>query len=135
MNMPERCPCCSQPLRVTGLTCPECATKIEGTFDPCPVCSLRTEDRALLLLFLQARGNARRTGRGLGVSYPTARARLDRLWSRLGGPDAAGPGASGTARETQSPAMEVLAQLGQGGLGVEDAVLLLRNRRRPSDVD
>jgi hypothetical protein len=121
--MPEHCPACVSRLQVTSLACPQCATRIEGTFDVCPVCSLEGDERALLELFLRFRGNAKEVERMLGVSYPTVRARLDRLWSRLNLP-------SPDAESAERSAMEILAKLREGTLGVAQAIALLRGRGR-----
>ena len=58
-------------------------------FEACEFCSLENEDRAMLLVFLKSRGNMKELERHLGVSYPTARARFERLLGSLGleGPD------------------------------------------------
>jgi hypothetical protein len=122
--MPDHCPACAARLQVTSLTCPSCATRIEGTFESCPLCSLDGDDRALLELFLRARGNAKEVERALGVSYPTVRARLERLWTRLDLGDAS-PAA------TDRPAMAILADLRAGKISVPEALEALRRRGRP----
>jgi hypothetical protein len=124
MRMPERCPACAGRLHVTSLACPQCATRIEGTYQVCPVCSLEADDRALLELFLRVRGNAKEAERMLGVSYPTVRARLDRLWSRL-------DLAPQDPELVERSAMEILARLRGGSIGVAQAITLLRSRGRP----
>lgn len=121
--MPHRCPACAEQLQVVSLACPQCAIRIEGAFHLCPVCSLEADDRALLELFLRVRGNAKEVERMLGVSYPTVRARLDRLWSHLTLPSPR-PGAE------ERSSMEILAQLRQGNIGVAQAIGLLRSRGR-----
>ncbi len=124
MRIPERCPACVGHLQVTSLACPQCATRIEGTFHVCPVCSLEGDDRALLELFLRVRGNAKEVERMLGVSYPTVRARLDRLWSHLNLP-------LPDLESAERTATEILAKLRDGTVGVAEAVALLRSRGRP----
>lgn len=123
MRLPERCPACAGRLQITSLACPCCATRIEGSFRACPVCSLEPGDRELLELFLRVRGNAKEIERMLGVSYPTVRARLDRLWSHLNLP----PQGSEPA---ERPAIEILASLRDGSIGVGQAVALLLSRGR-----
>jgi hypothetical protein len=53
-------------------------------FEACEFCTLDAEDRQMLLVFLKSRGNMKELERHLGVSYPTARARFDRLLTTLG---------------------------------------------------
>ena len=124
MRMPDRCPACSGRLRVTGLACPHCGVRIEGAFDACPICSLEGENRSLLGLFLRARGNAKEIERMLGISYPTVRARLDRLWTQL---DLAIP----TSEPTSQSALKILAELREGKLSVDQAVTRLQHRAAP----
>ncbi len=60
----------------------------------------------------------------LGVSYPTVRARLDRLWSHLNLP-------LPDLESAERTATEILAKLRDGTVGVAEAVALLRSRGRP----
>jgi hypothetical protein len=75
---------CGERLALTRLSCGECETELSGVFEACDFCSLDAEDRTILRVFLASRGNMKDLERHLGVSYPTARARFDRLLSRLG---------------------------------------------------
>ncbi len=81
---PRVCPVCGEILRVTRLSCRGCGTELSGDFEACEFCSLGREDRELLKIFLSSRGNMKALERQLGVSYPTARARLDAMLNRLG---------------------------------------------------
>jgi hypothetical protein len=53
-------------------------------FEACEFCSLDADERQMLLVFLRSRGNMKELERHLGVSYPTARARFERLLQTLG---------------------------------------------------
>jgi hypothetical protein len=81
---PRSCPVCGEGLALTRLGCPECETELSGFFEACEFCSLGAEDREMLKVFLRSRGNMKELERHLEVSYPTARARFDRLLDRLG---------------------------------------------------
>lgn len=81
---PTRCPVCSTSLITLRLGCPNCATELSGHFDTCRFCRLDAADAALLEVFLRSRGNLRDVQAHLGVSYPTARARLGEVLDRLG---------------------------------------------------
>ncbi len=124
MRTPDRCPACAGRLRVARLACPQCGVQIEGAFDSCPLCSLEGESRALLETFLRARGNAKEIERTLGISYPTVRARLDRLWAQMdlvkAAPDS----------PTRS-ALKILAELREGKISVDQAVMRLQHRPTP----
>lgn len=111
---PHACPVCRQDLHTTRLSCEACGTEITGTFEPCEFCTLDHEDRSLLQTFLRSRGNTKEVERMLGVSYPTARARIDALLSKLGLIDEAIPA---------SPSrLELLEALARGEISVDDAL-------------
>ena len=124
MRMPSRCPACAGLLQTTTLVCTQCATQVSGAFRACPLCSLEDEDRGLLELFLRVRGNAKAIQRALGISYPTVRARLDRLWSHL---DLSTP----AVEPAEPSAMAILSALREGHIGVAEAARLLRHRGHP----
>ncbi len=75
-------------------------------------------DRELLKLFLSSRGNLKAIERQLGVSYPTARARMDSVLARLG-------------LESREPrpetALALLRALARGELEVEQVQAQLPN--------
>ena len=73
---PGDCPVCGGVLQPVRLGCAGCGTQIIGEFDACEFCALDDADLHLLRLFLAARGNLKEVEKHLGVSYPTARARL-----------------------------------------------------------
>ncbi|MFP5346072.1 MAG: DUF2089 domain-containing protein [Actinomycetes bacterium] len=106
---PAACPVCTGKLSVTRLSCESCGTEISGSFPSCPYCSLRGDERALLDFFLVSRGNMKAVERKLGVSYPTARARVDALVEKLF------PAAD------RSWELETLNALARGELSVEEA--------------
>lgn len=118
---PRSCPSCQGTVRVTTLTCADCGTRIEGRFSLCRYCRLDESTRALLDGFLRARGNVRELQRELGVSYPTARARLEQLWEQLGSLRRNG--------ETEETAEEIVARLRAGDIDVAEAAERLRQRR------
>jgi len=77
----------------------------------CPFCSLDSESRNLLELFLLARGNLKSVQRMLGVSYPTARTRIEEMFNALE-----------DRMEIDDSAMTVLERLHRGEISVEDAL-------------
>jgi hypothetical protein len=112
--MPPRCPSCGGALAITRLCCPACGAEVSGDFDMCPVCRLESGHRKMLELFLHARGNLREVQRALGVSYPTARQRVEELFRGLGGETAA------------ADPLAVLRRLRAGEIGVDAAEKLLK---------
>lgn len=81
---PRSCPVCGTALALTRLGCPGCETELSGYFEACEFCSLPADDREMLRVFLRSRGNMKELERHLGVSYPTVRARFDKLLAKLG---------------------------------------------------
>jgi len=69
------------------------------------------ENRRLLELFLLARGNLKAVQRMLGVSYPTARTRIEEMFNTL------------EARMSgEERSMDILEKLHSGEISVEDAI-------------
>ncbi len=110
-SAPTRCPSCGGILNPVKYVCSDCATEVTGEFTECALCSLDGENRALLELFLLARGNLKAVQRMLGVSYPTARARIEEMFnvleSRIGKGDSS---------------IGILESLHKGDISVNDAL-------------
>ncbi len=105
---PTQCPTCHSRLHVNGLRCDTCDTEVRGHF-------------GLLHVFLASRGNAKELERHLGVSYPTARARLDDLLAALDITPTPPPAAKPEGRR------QVIAALAQGDLDVDAALARLQH--------
>jgi len=115
---PVECPVCGETLGISRLTCRSCGTELVGDFARCAFCALGESDLDLLRCFLSSRGNMREVGKYLGVSYPTARARVTGLLARLGlGDDTAAQ--EGLTRD------QVLAEVASGALTPQEAAELL----------
>ena len=132
---PTTCPVCSSSLITLRLGCPSCGTELSGHFDSCRYCRLDSGDAQILEVFLRSRGNVRDVQAFLGVSYPTARARLGEMLERLGfgdepaaaapPPAAAVPPAAPTTRQQSDRMADVLADLAAGRVDVDEAERLL----------
>ena len=107
------CPVCGEHLALTRLSCPGCETELSGVFEACEFCSLDAEDRDMLRVFLRSRGNMKELERHLNVSYPTARARFDRLVQRLG---------LEVADDEPADRMSLLEALSRGDIDVGEAL-------------
>jgi hypothetical protein len=111
-HAPRSCPVCGGHLALTRLSCPECETELSGVFEACEFCTLDADERDMLRVFLGSRGNMKDLERHLGVSYPTVRARFDKLLARLG------------LESDESPAdrMGLLEALSKGEIDVTEAL-------------
>jgi len=106
---------------VHELACSECEIAVRGRFQRCEFCALPEEQLAFMRLFVSRRGNLREVERELGVSYPTARARLDDLLEALGYPTS-GP----SALERQERRRQVVEDLNSGRITPEEALRALK---------
>jgi hypothetical protein len=103
---------CGGKLALTRLSCPDCETELSGVFESCDFCALDAEDREMLRVFLRSRGNMKELERHLGVSYPTARSRFDRLLARAGI----------EAEPEAADRIELLESLSRGDIDVGEAL-------------
>lgn len=127
-HAPSDCPVCGDRLITIRKGCLSCGTELVGEFAGCEFCALDDAELALLRVFLASRGNVREIEKHLGVSYPTARARLTALLERLGLADhedspesTLNPEAEGVGSEQE----QILAQVASGRLSPADAAALL----------
>ena len=79
-----RCPVCSGKLKLSRLVCPDCSAEYPADRLLSPYDDLSHEDSEFLKNFLVCRGNMRDVQAACGISYPTAKKRLDSLLAALG---------------------------------------------------
>ncbi|MFQ6132961.1 MAG: DUF2089 domain-containing protein [Armatimonadota bacterium] len=117
-EMVAKCPVCAADMAVTQLTCRACSTRVEGDFAPGRFSGLSAERWQFLETFLRCRGNLTDVQAELGISYPTARNRLDDLLAALG--------YTREPSEGHRDRLETLEALGRGEITVEQALAALR---------
>jgi len=92
---------------------------IEGAFAPPQLARLSAEDQVFIAAFLRSHGSIKDMEQMFGVSYPTVKARLNRIVAALEFVD-----------ECPSPTRtEVLERLERGEISADEAVLALREQR------
>lgn len=110
------CPVCGDQMAITRLHCRSCDTAIEGQFDAGRLGRLDRDQIDFVETFVRCEGKLNRLERELGLSYPTLRARLTEIISRMGysvGPESA---ASEIDRH------RILDQLAAGEISSEEAM-------------
>ncbi len=121
--MPTHCPVSGEPLEVTRLASPTSGVVIEGRFQANEFALLPPEPLEFLRIFVRVRGNLKEAERILGVSYPTVRARFERMLEALGY-DVPEPKPAGTP--DRAAADEVLSRLEAGEIDAEEATARLQ---------
>ena len=118
-----KCPVCGDTLAVTRLHCRSCDSALEGQFSLGRFYQLSPEQLAFVETFIRCEGKLTRLQDELGMSYPTARARLTDLIRALGY----------EVREEPEPVSSeerkaILERLAGGEIQPEDAVELLKGK-------
>jgi hypothetical protein len=127
-----KCPSCDGNLTVARLDCPDCSISIEGEFTPPALLKLTGAQIDFVEVFIKKRGVIREVERELGVSYPTARARLDEVIAALGYSTKSAPDIS-TSDDSGSRRRAVLADLKEGKLTPDEALAALNEPRSKTD--
>jgi hypothetical protein len=113
----SKCPACGNLLEIVELKCPACGTSIQGNFQFDKLMLLDDEDMEFMMAFLRSRGNIKELETRLNISYPTAKARLDKLLKNL------------DLYEGENPTLtktEILERLERGEIGVDEALKQLK---------
>jgi hypothetical protein len=111
---------------VTQVACEECGVTIHGHFTPNRFALLDEEHLQFLEVFLRNRGMLAGVERELGISYPTARNKLDALLLALGLTPAMTQDLNGHLAEQRR---QILDMLEQGAITAEEAARKLRSLR------
>ena len=118
--IPQKCPSCSSPLKVTQLTCVSCGTGVVGSFELSPFARLSAQSLHFLEVFVRNRGNVKEMERETGESYWAIRRQLDEVITEMGF-DIDQPSLTDLASRRQ----EILQQLSQGEISLDEAKKLL----------
>ena len=98
---------------------PESDIAIEGAFELPQLLRLSGEDQIFVAAFLRSHGSIKEMEQVFGVSYPTVKARLNRIASTLEFVDI----------DPQPLRSEVLERLSRGEISADDAISELEGRR------
>jgi hypothetical protein len=114
--IPQKCPSCASPLKVTQLSCIACGTGVVGSFELSPFVRLSTESLQFLEVFIRNRGNVKEMARETSESYWVIRRQLDEVIEEMGF-DSEAP----TQEVLAASRQEILIQLSRGEISVEQA--------------
>jgi hypothetical protein len=103
------------PMVIERVRVPEKQISVEGQFDLPQLARLSLEDQVFVIAFIRSHGTIKDMEQTFGVSYPTIKARLNRISSQLEFVEV-NPSASRT---------EVLDQLNSGEISAADAIRAL----------
>lgn len=92
---------------------------VEGEFEPPQLAGLSADDQVFVAAFVRAHGSIKEMERVFGVSYPTVKARLNRISERLEFVDT-DPAPTGA---------DVVERLRRGEIGVQEALDELEGSR------
>jgi hypothetical protein len=93
---------------------------IEGAFTPPQLATLTTEDQVFVAAFVRSHGSIKEMEQLFGVSYPTIKARLNRIAASLDFIDIAPPPPPSPAAPSA-----VLAKLERGEISAQEAIAAL----------
>jgi hypothetical protein len=103
------------PLVVERVSIPEKGIAVEGTFVPPQLARLTLDDQVFVVAFLRSHGSIKEMEQVFGVSYPTIKARLNRIAGQLE-----------FVETNPSPSRaEVLDRLNRGELSADEAIRTL----------
>ncbi|QUD85991.1 DUF2089 domain-containing protein [Phenylobacterium montanum] len=92
---------------------------IEGAFEPPQLAQLSADDQVFIAAFIRSHGSIKEMEQVFGVSYPTIKARLNRLAGQL----------SFIEVDPRPARTDVLDRLSRGEIDADEAVRLLEGRR------
>ena len=107
------------PLIVERVRLADSGVVIEGAFALPQLAQLAVEDQVFIAAFVQSHGSIKEMERVFGVSYPTVKARLDRIGRALTFVDT----------KPETPRSQVLEQLERGEISADDAIRTLEGLR------
>ncbi|MBN1306427.1 MAG: DUF2089 domain-containing protein, partial [Chitinispirillaceae bacterium] len=101
-----------QEIIVTRVTSPKSRITIEGEFNLPPLAKLPYEDQVFAGMFIKVHGSIKEMEQAFGISYPTVKARLNRISRSLGFVET----------KEVSDKEEILSKLERGDISADEAI-------------
>ncbi|RRR98294.1 DUF2089 domain-containing protein [Glycomyces terrestris] len=108
-----------QEFKVERVRLTESWIAIEGEFEPPQLAQLSAEDQVFVAAFVRSHGSIKEMERVFGISYPTVKARLNRIADQL----------DFVETEPVPTGADVIERLRQGRISVEEALAELERSR------
>ena len=108
-----------RPILVERVRLADSAIAIEGCFEPPKLAQLAAEDQVFVAAFVRSHGSIKEMEQVFGVSYPTVKARLNRIAGML----------EFFEVDVRPSRSEVLERLGRGEISADEAVAELEGRK------
>ncbi|KUK15325.1 MAG: Uncharacterized protein XD53_1251 [Petrotoga mobilis] len=118
----SKCPVCGGKLNIVKYQCEECGTEISGNFELEEFARLTNQQLNFLKIFIKVRGNLSELQKELGISYPTAKARLEEVATAMG--------YESESIESREKTLEILEKIEKGEITPEDAKELLKKYKK-----
>lgn len=80
-NLP--CPSCQNNMIPIALGCEECRLEVRGQFKAHPLMALSESELHFLHIFIHCEGKISDMEKSLGISYPTVKAKLNKLKNKI----------------------------------------------------
>lgn len=108
-----------RPVVVERVRLPDRGVAIEGSFELPELARLSPEDQVFVAAFVRSHGSIKEMEQVFGVSYPTIKARLNRISARL----------AFVETDPKPTRAEILARLERGEISADEAVRQLETLR------
>ncbi|ABX32405.1 conserved hypothetical protein [Petrotoga mobilis SJ95] len=118
----SKCPVCGGKLNIVKYRCEECGTEITGNFELEEFAQLTNQQLNFLKIFIKVRGNLSELQKELGISYPTAKARLEEVATAMG--------YESENIESREKTLEILEKIEKGEITPEEAKELLKKYKK-----
>lgn len=117
-----KCPVCGGNLKVIKYQCEECGTEVTGNFELEDFARLTDQQLIFLKTFIKTRGNLSELQKELGISYPTAKARLEEVAIALG--------YESEEVDNREKTLEILEKIEKGDITPEEAKEILKKYKK-----
>jgi len=118
----SKCPACGGKLNIIRYQCEDCGTEISGNFELEEFARLNNQQLTFLKIFIKVRGNLSELQKELGISYPTAKARLEELATAMG--------YESETVEAREKTLEILEKIEKGEITPEEAKEILKKYKK-----